>query len=377
MNFHSFRHTHLMILLNSYADQQLPLDLFIHHYFRSHPSLGSKDRAFLAESIYGMIRWQRLLDYLLPNSSLEKKQELYQKWDLDALLRDESIPLSDRLSVPDFLFERLTMAYGEETAKEICLASNYPAPTTVRVNLTKISREELLARWQELYEVSPCLHSKAGIIFHKKLNFFTIPEFKQGFFEVQDEGSQLIAQLVQAQPGELVLDYCAGSGGKALAIAPLMHGFGQIFLHDLRKKALLEARKRLKRAGVQHAQLIYPDEEKKLRSMKKKFDWVLVDAPCSGTGTLRRNPDMKWKLSEEMIHRLVGQQRTIFERALSFLKPSGKIVYATCSILQEENQFQLDHFLKTYPLMLEEEPFHSLPKLGEMDGFFGATFRFT
>lgn len=200
-------------------------------------------------------------------------------------------------------------------------------------------------------------------------------EFKKGFFEVQDEGSQLLANLVQCQPGQLVMDFCAGSGGKTLAFAPLMKNSGQIFLHDVRAYTLQDAKKRLRRAGIQNAQIIHA-EDPKLNKWKKKMDWVLVDAPCSGTGTLRRNPDMKWKFDIEMLERLIGQQRTIFEKALSFMKPEGHIVYGTCSLLKQENEHQLNHFIKTYNLKIEGQVFHSFPSLGGMDGFFGVVLKF-
>jgi 16S rRNA C967 or C1407 C5-methylase (RsmB/RsmF family) len=172
------------------------------------------------------------------------------------------------------------------------------------------------------------------------------------------------------------MDYCAGAGGKTLAFAPHMQNSGQVFLHDVRKHALLECRKRLKRAGIQNAQQIASDDTARLKKLKKKMDWVLVDAPCSGTGTLRRNPDMKWKFETQMLQRLIGQQRMIFEKALSFLKPGGRIVYGTCSILKEENQEQTDHILRTYPLEIEGEILKTVPRVGEMDGFYGVVFKY-
>lgn len=245
----------------------------------------------------------------------------------------------------------------------------------MRVNLLKTDRETLLSQWSEKYQISACSRSSTGIVFHKKINFFELPEFRQGLFEVQDEGSQLISELMQVEPGQQVLDYCSGSGGKTLAFAPKMEKRGQIFLHDIRKKILLEAKKRLRRAGVQNSQIVNPDDEPKLKKLKKQMDWVLADVPCSGIGTLRRNPDMKWKFSEEMLTRLVGQQRTIFEKALSYMKPEGHIVYATCSILNEENQQQIDHFVKTYDLEIVGETFQSIPHEGRMDGFFATVLR--
>ncbi|MDP1880874.1 MAG: RsmB/NOP family class I SAM-dependent RNA methyltransferase [Parachlamydiaceae bacterium] len=368
-----FREHHLFSLLESYSMQKLPLDLCIHQYFRQHPALGSKDRAFIAETTYSLVRWQILLDHL-GATSWQERYTLSLNLDLESLQEDKSMPSSIQVSCPQELYDCIFNTFGEQVTQEICLINNEAAPTFVRANLLKTTRDELLNRWKETYEVSPTKTSPHGIIFHKKINFFQLPEFKEGLFEVQDEGSQLLADLIQSQPGDLVLDYCAGSGGKTLAFAPRMEGKGQIYVHDIRPHALQEARLRLRRAGIQNAQTILPDQPH-LEKLKKKMNWVLVDAPCSGTGTLRRNPDMKSKFSKEMLSRLVGQQRMIFEKALSFLHPTGRIVYGTCSILKEENQEQLDHFIKTYGLEIENSPFQSIPAKGEMDGFFGVVLK--
>lgn len=365
-----FREHHLLTLLEGYSEQTRPIDLYINIYFRSNPSLGSKDRAFIAETTYALIRWQALLDWMGNSPSWRDRYETYQKTNVEEVQKREDIPPAVRVSFPPPLFDLLVKSYGLDRATALCLASNTPAPTTVRANAMKTNRSELISRWTGLYDVSPTPLAPEGIIFHKKMNFFQLPEFKQGFFEVQDEGSQLLAQLMRVEPGQQILDYCAGSGGKSLAFAPKMEGKGQIYLHDIRSFALKEAKARMKRAGIQHYQLLEPDSPQ-LSKLKKKMDWVLVDAPCSGTGTLRRNPDMKWKFSLEMLNRLIGQQRMIFEKALSFLKPSGRIVYATCSLLNEENQEQLSHFLTTYSLEIEGEFFQSFPTIGGMDGFFG------
>ncbi len=365
---------HLLSLLKGYSSQTLPLDLFISRYFRSNPALGSKDRAFIAETTYALVRWQGLIDYVSHANSWEKRYQAYLNIDFNAIQNNEEIPLEARLSCPPSLFALMAKSFGVEQARSLCLISNTQAPTTVRVNSLKTTREALLKKWGGLYEVSPTRSSCDGILFHKKINFFQLPEFKEGLFEVQDEGSQLLARLVDAKPKQLVLDYCAGSGGKTLAFAPAMQGKGQIYLHDIRPHALQEAKKRLRRAGIQHYQILAPDSpvQDKLR---RKMDWVLVDAPCSGTGTLRRNPDMKWKLDAEVVQRLVGLQRTLFERAFKFVKPGGRIVYATCSLLRDENQTQIEHFLALYPLEMEGEPFQTLPTIGGMDGFFGVVLK--
>lgn len=369
-----YREHHLFHLLEAYSQQSLPLDLFISRYFRDHSALGSKDRAFIADTIYALVRWQGLLDDLAPSSSWQARYQVYLTADFDQLQKREDIPLATRVSFPPMLFDLFVKSYGVEKAHELCLICNTPAPTTVRANTLKVSRNDLLKRWQGIYDVSPTSRSPDGIIFHKKINFFQLPEFKEGLFEVQDEGSQLLAHLMQVQPGQQVLDYCAGSGGKTLAFASAMQGKGQIYVHDIRLFALQEARKRLRRAGIQNHQILLPDSSH-LAKLKKKMDWILVDAPCSGTGTLRRNPDMKWKFDADMLTRLIGQQRMIFEKALSFLKPNGHILYATCSLLNEENQDQLEHFLSIYSLKVEGEPFQTLPTRGGMDGFFGVVLK--
>jgi len=374
--YRSFRQFHILNILKEYDQQSLPLDLVLRDYFRLHKALGSKDRGYIAETAYILVRWKGLLDAL----SQEKEPDWSHRLDLfldDALekaKKHSDFPDHTRLSFPKHLFDLIVNTHGLDQACDICAVSNQPAPTTVRINTLKTTREEMLRRWKGAYEVFPCPVSPNGIVFHRRVNFFVMPEFKEGLFEVQDEGSQLLAGLVQPKPGDLVMDYCSGSGGKTLAFAPLMQNKGQIYLHDIREHVLQESKKRLRRAGIQNAQVVMA-EDPKLKKLKKKMDWVLVDVPCTGTGTLRRNPDIKWKFDEEMLPRIQGQQRVIFEKALSFLKPGGKIVYSTCSILKEENREQVAHFMKTYQLELAGEVFETLPIAGGMDGFYGAVLK--
>lgn len=362
-----FREYHLLELLSSYEEQKLPLDQLVNNYFRAHKALGSKDRAEIAATLFPLIRWKGLLDSLTPPpATWEKRLKQFRSLDLSRI--HSSLPPHNQVSFPKELFEKLMESYGLEKALLYCRACNGEAPLTVRINPLKTTRDALLRKWPE---TAPCPFSEFGIIFKKRVNLFQLEEFKQGLFEVQDEGSQLLAALVQAKPGDQVLDFCAGSGGKTLAFAHRMEGKGQIYLHDVRLHILQEARKRLQRAGIQNAQIALA-KDPKLKKLKRKMDWVLVDAPCSGTGTLRRNPDLKWKFSLEMLKSLTGKQRTIFEQALSFLHPQGKIVYATCSLLPEENEEQIAHFCRTYNLKVSGEIFKSLPSEGGMDAFFGA-----
>ena len=370
-----FRHFHLFSILTGYEKQHLPIDVFLRKYFRQHVAIGSKDRAFIAETLYAMTRWKATLEHCCEAPfDWEKRFNVFQdKAQWEKVIEDSSVANPTRCSFPSNLYTKIVDTHGEEKGFDICLASNTPAPTTVRVNTLKISRKELFNQWQSKFPVRLCESSKEGIIFEERINFFGLPEFKQGYFEVQDEGSQLIAQMLQIKPGDHVLDYCSGSGGKTLAFAPFMENKGQIYLHDVRPHALIDCKKRLKRAGIQNAQIFSP-EHPTLSKLKHRIDWVLVDAPCSGTGTLRRNPDMKWKFTDDQLHHLQKLQRKIFEKSLKFLKPDGKIVYATCSLLKEENQDQVDYFLSKFPIKLEGTPFQSIPTKGSMDGFFGAVF---
>jgi len=367
-----FREHHLLNVLEGYDQQTLPLDAWISRYFKEHKSLGSKDRGEIAELIYGMVRWQGLLDAFIDRPiTWEKRFQLFKQFKPEEHLTNSSLQPHVRVSFPKTLYDLFLADYGDERAAALCLASNAAAPTTVRANPLKGTREALIETWRSEYKVRPTQQSPFGIIFHKKTAFFSMPEFKQGLFEVQDEGSQLIADLVDAKPSDQVMDYCAGSGGKTLAFAYKMEHRGQIYLHDIRPWALDEARKRLRRAGIQNAQVVLP-EDPKLKKLAGTMDWVLVDAPCTGTGTLRRNPDMKWKYTAEPLPRLVEQQREIFDRALKLLSPSGKIVWATCSLLKAENQAQVDYFCETYKLERVREDFQSFPSNGQMDGFYGS-----
>ncbi|MDR3624030.1 MAG: RsmB/NOP family class I SAM-dependent RNA methyltransferase [Chlamydiales bacterium] len=373
-SFQAFREHHLIQLLNGFEGTHYPLDLYISFYFKDNRALGSKDRAEISDLAYSLVRWKGLLDHLSKNSSSwEERYYTYKKYSPFDSTELHSLDLYIQASFPKELFQLIEESYGKNTLS-LCKICNTRAPTTVRINPLKTTRDKLLQSWQETHNLSPCKVSSLGITFHEKVHFFSMPEFKNGLFEMQDEGSQLIAEMIQAKPGDLVLDYCAGSGGKTLGFAHKLQGKGQIYLHDVRPKALQEAKQRLKRAGIQNGQIIRSDDTY-LKKLKKKMDWVLVDAPCSGTGTLRRNPDMKWRFSKNNFNLLLGEQRLIFEKALSFVKPHGFIVYATCSLLKQENELQTEHFLKTYPIVQVGTVFKSLPTLNGMDGFYAVLFQ--
>ena len=370
-----FREHHLHHVLSTYELRGLPMDLILRDHFKGNKAVGSKDRAFIAGTAYSLIRHLSLIDYFLEDTpSWPERVKEYFEMNLEMEKQNPDIPLHIKACMPLELFEMLKTQYGEEKAVLLAESLNQEAPTTLRVNPLKIEREALLERLQVHVWVTPTKHSPYGIVCSKRIDLFSLQEFREGLFEVQDEASQLASLMVDALPGQSVLDYCAGSGGKSLILGHKMLNKGQLYLHDLRERALKEAKVRLRRAGVQNAQII-PYEDPKLQKLKQKMDWVLVDAPCSGSGTLRRNPDMKWKIDNAMIQRLKGEQRKIFETALSFVKKNGHIVYATCSILEEENEKQSAHFLSKYPIEQVGVPLATLPKNGEMDGFFAVVFK--
>jgi 16S rRNA C967 or C1407 C5-methylase (RsmB/RsmF family) len=349
-----YREYHFRSLLKLFKYEKTPLDLIVRRYFRLNKSLGSKDRAWIGETIYHYIRWENLYDAL----NLDP---------IEPLPSTETLPLHLQLGTPEKLFDTLKTTYGEETAISICQINQTRAPITIRANTLKITRDDLIKKLSAQFTVQPAPHSKNGILFDSRINFSLLPEFKEGLFDVQDEASQLGSALICPSLKNQILDYCAGAGGKSLAIAPNMHQSGQLYLYDIRPQALQEAKKRLKRAGIQNAQFNLPPS-------KKSMDWVIVDVPCSGSGTYRRNPDLKWKFDSLDLTHLIQEQQFIFEQALSYLHPKGTIVYMTCSILPEENEAQIDYFQKKYNLEAIQK-FQTLPLLNGMDGFFAVSLK--
>lgn len=372
---HTFVDFHLLKLLEEYEQSGYPpVDLLASRYFRANRALGASDRRQIASGFFGIIRWAGTLEALSAHGSWSEMIALWKEgsW-LDELGR---LAPYLRCGFPRELYELLVDQYGEEAAQKLCVVSNEEAPCCVRVNSLKIQREELQELWKGRFSTQFTEHASSGLVLSKREPLLATEEFRKGFFEVQDEGSQLVAEQVAIRPGQLLLDYCAGSGGKSLAVAPRMEGKGQLFLYDVRSSQLLQAKTRLSRASVQNSQcLLGAGAMLQLNKLKKRCDWVLVDVPCSGTGTLRRHPDMKWRCDRSFVMGVVGQQRSIFEKALSYLHPGGTIVYATCSILEQENQRQIDHFIATYELELDGEPLCTLPISSGMDGFFAARLR--
>jgi 16S rRNA (cytosine967-C5)-methyltransferase len=397
--------------------------------FRRERALGSEERRVVAETVYGMIRQARRVDFALDGGGARIPQKFrdvarYVAYRLiegeigvDAA-RAEAPELRDvdwaavasvderigrerdavrRLglarSLPDWLARRFVDEYGAE-ADALAGALNERAPLTVRANLLKMARDELAARLREEgVETRPTPLARHGLVFESRVNAFGLKAFREGLFEVQDEASQLIAELVSPGPRSLVVDACAGAGGKTLALGALMGGKGRLVALDVSARKLEELRRRARRAGLSSVQAIevgaeaWPDEVMALRG---RADRVLVDAPCSGIGALRRNPEARWRLGEEDLARLPGEQLAIVRRAADLLRPGGWLVYATCTVLRAENEDVIAKLraarpeLRQLPLkdVLGNErasrltdptglPLRLLPHLHGTDGFWG------
>jgi 16S rRNA (cytosine967-C5)-methyltransferase len=366
------RRRHLVRFLEEFDPSRGPVDLAWRSYAKRHPVLGSKDRQWLGEKIYLHEKRKCLFDFLAEDD-LELRAEMLARWpDLPTEWLAECSQ-AQQLGCPTELWVSLCEAYGEQKAAALAAVSLEEAPLFLRVNAQLRSRESLLSQLQAMIPgARACEQAPFGIELPARSLVTQLAEFRAGQFEIQDEASQLVAGLCAVRPGDEVLDFCAGAGGKALAIASGMRGKGQLFLHDVRERALAEAKLRLRRAGVQNAQVVHPGS-RALKCLTGRCDWVFVDAPCSGTGTLRRNPDMKWRFSRNELSILVELQRQILTEAMRCVKSTGRLVYATCSILPQENQIQRQ--------WLEQQGWHclqewqSLPESGKMDGLYGAVFQ--
>ena len=382
-----------------------PADQVLSTYFRAHRGLGQRDRAFIAETAYAVLRRKRSLEAVsgsgvpreLIIAALVRVLGLSGRaLGLDAgrtaLLRarDVDLPPAVQAELPDWLWERLVAQRGADEAMATARGLLNPAPLDLRVNLARLSREEALARLA--LEASATPLSPAGIRLAGKPAIQRHPLFLDGSVEVQDEGSQLLAYLLAPRRGEMVADFCAGAGGKTLALAMLMRGTGRLYAMDTSASRLAALAPRAARAAVSnvHTLVLSDENDVRARRLAGKIDRVLVDAPCSGFGTLRRNPDLKWRYGAERVAALAGQQLRILSAASRLVKAGGRLVYATCSILEDENEAVVARFRASAP---EFEPLSCAELLAQQripldtgrelrlsphqhatDGFFAAAF---
>lgn len=325
--------------------------------------------------VFGTFRWKRLIDYLIGDekSWLNRVTAFDDSVHLNAI-HDLTIPESVRCSCTDDVYQLLRNFYGDY-AFDICLALNKEPKNTIRVNLIKTTRDELLSTHLKSIGV-PCSHSPLGIHLIQKHHQLKQSIYEQGLFEWQDEASQLVAALVTPSHGDKILDFCAGAGGKTLAIASsLDQARFQFVLHDIRESVKERAEERLQKAGVVNWKY-FLSESAELQEMKKTFDWVLVDAPCTGIGAWRRDPSLKWKVDLQYIEKYTSRQREILMKASEYCRPEGRLVYATCSLLPQENEYQIDWFCSSLGKGFIEKQFRSDPAKDDMDGLFGSVICF-
>jgi len=349
-----------------------PADQAMSAYFRSHRNLGQQDRAFIAETSFAVLRRKRSLEAAAGSAAPRdlavaalvrvfglSGRALDRDADLAARIKRfeaSELPAAVRADLPDWLWERLEGAYGGQEAAAIAQSMLAGAPLDLRVNLDKLTREEALAQLSLAGSLppvqgAPTVLSPSGIRLKGKPAINRHPLFLNGAVEVQDEGSQLLAYLVAPRRGEMIADFCAGAGGKTLALSMLMHGTGRIYAMDVSEKRLRELAPRAARAGISNVHPIVLGSESDVRAKRLagKLDRVLVDAPCSGFGTLRRNPDLKWRHDAGAVAELADKQGRILNAAAKLLKPGGRLVYATCSLLREENEAVVDAFAEGHP----------------------------
>jgi 16S rRNA (cytosine967-C5)-methyltransferase len=389
-----------------------PADGALSAFFRERSQLGQQDRALIAETVFALLRRRRLLEYVMGSPGV--RELVLGVWTivLGANLREieplaghelaqrladakgrarEPLPLAIECDLPDWLLERLVAQLGEEETRRVSAALLQPAPLDLRVNLLKTTRDEALAKLAASnMGAVPTPLSAWGLRAAGKPAINRHPLFTEGAIEVQDEGSQVLCALVGARRGEMVVDFCAGAGGKTLALGMMMRSGGRLYAFDVSERRLSRLRPRVARSALSnvHVQRIEGEKDVRLSRLARKIDRVLVDAPCSGLGTLRRNPDLKWRQTPAAVAEMAVKQAAILHAAAALVKPGGRLVYATCSLLREENQGIVESFLAARPefmrldasqvlaeqkIALDTGPYLELrPHVHGTDGFFAA-----
>ncbi|MCI4440408.1 RsmB/NOP family class I SAM-dependent RNA methyltransferase [Tibeticola sp.] len=348
-----------------------PADAIVSRYFRQHKQLGPRERATLAETAYNVLRHKlrfeslarsgqgprerrlAILGFHGPRDFLKSALSDSEKQWLDACdaVPPEAWLPQHRHNLPDWLADALRAQVGD--AFEALAASlNEPAPLDLRVNVLVAKRADVQRELAEAgVRAAPTPYSPWGLRIEGKPALQKIEAFRRGAIEVQDEGSQLLAWILDAHRGEMVVDFCAGAGGKTLAIGAMMRNTGRLYAFDTSAHRLEALKPRLARSGLSnvHPAALAHERDERVKRLAGKIDRVLVDAPCSGLGTLRRNPDLKWRQTPQDVAELVTKQAAILESAQRLLKPGGRLVYATCSVLPEENEAIAAAFSERHP----------------------------
>lgn len=357
---------------------------------------GARDRKFVAETIYDIIRWKRLYNEIAGTKEHYSRENLWKLFAVWAVLKGIELPdwkyfettpvrrikgkfdeaqktRTIKESIPEWMDKLCVSELGEDIwAKEIS-TMNKKAEVILRVNTLKIdisTLQKFLAK--EEVETEKIKGYPSALRLVERKNVFLTDAFKRGYFEVQDASSQLVAPYLEVKPGMRVVDTCAGAGGKSLHLASMMDNKGQIIALDIYAGKLAQLKKRAKRAGVHNIDTRAIENSKVIKKLKDSADAVLIDAPCSGLGVLKRNPDSKWKLQPKFIDNIKKTQADILERYSKMVKVGGKLVYATCSILPSENQLQVEKFLdsnKNFKFISDKKV---LPSESGFDGFYMA-----
>lgn len=329
---------------------------------------GARDRAFVAETVYDIVRWKRLYSEIAETKEPLTREKIWRIFAVWATLRGITLPdwkqfvgtptrrikgrfdeLSKirkyRESIPDWMDDLGAKELGKNWDKEIA-ALNKQAPVVLRTNTLKTTRNKLRSILENVEIDTEFIEGYPDALkLVERTNVFSTQAFKDGLFEVQDASSQMVAALLDIQPGQRIVDTCAGAGGKTLHLASLTENKGQIIAMDIYSHKLKELKRRARRAGAFNIETRTIESTKDIKKLHQKADRVLIDAPCSGLGVLRRNPDTKWKLQPEFLERIKNTQAEILQNYSKIVKPGGKLIYATCSILASENEKQVNNFL--------------------------------
>jgi len=350
-----------------------PADRKLSAFFRARPKLGQRERGLIAETVYAALRRRRLLEHLGATATTRKlalaalvRLRGYSLRELESVTSEgearwlaalkgsagEPVPFGVACDLPDWLIEKLRQSFTDADLLTLAQAMQQPAPLDLRVNILKIDRDSALRELgRDGIDATPTPYSPIGLRVGGRPAINRHRLFLGGAIEVQDEASQLVCLLLAPRRGEMVADFCAGAGGKSLALGAAMRSTGRVYAFEVSPRRLAELKPRLARSGLSnvHPQGIASERDPKLKRLAGKLERVLVDAPCSGLGTLRRNPDLKWRQTPEDVAELARKQAAILAAAAKLVRPGGRLVYATCSILVDENDAVVNGFLSENP----------------------------
>ncbi len=411
---------HSETILKSFDIEPKPIDRILSAYLKKHKVIGGSERRLISEIVFGVMRWSRRLDGYLQNfcpskATWRNRILCYLQWkhpegseklnlkeragkllldaDFDSVNCDR-FPggMAAYYSMPDFLYREImnNSGIGDDSG---LTELNEPLLPVLRVNSSRARREEVISKLKESeIGCGKTEFSPFGIRLDRRVNLETVSLYKDGILDVQDEASQLATLLAFSNEDQRVLDFCAGAGGKSLMLADLMKGRGRIFSSDIDSKKLKTLYARAKRMNAERIETISKESLMGSGKLKGSFDVVLIDAPCSGTGTIRRNPDLKWRLDEKVVSDRKKIQLELLSEATQFVAGGGRIVYLTCSLMREENEGVVGRFLEGNANYALEEPevyfrrysirsngivdgkyFRTNPAIYAWDGFFGAS----